>query len=291
MVIGSSKQEMTNRMGNPTAYFELIQRGVDFIEEKLDETLTLSDVADASGLSAWHFQRVFKAVTHETLKGYIRSRRLSVALQRLTSTEMRIIDIALAAGFESQESFSRAFKKVFDIAPAEARKLRLRNPYFDKLIFNREYLRHLNHNIILEPEIYTQPALRMIGMCTGFYGEESEKNNMADKLPRLWEAFLPRIGSIAHRVPDLAYGVIQQTDPHSELLEYTAACVVTTARYARFRHQGLPTELNNTISYIYSGWLVHSGYMHTYGADLVMYGSEYKPGDHSSAIYYSIPIR
>ena len=46
-----------------------IQRGIDYIEDHLDDELTLHDVGRAAGLSAWHFQRSFKALTNETLTG------------------------------------------------------------------------------------------------------------------------------------------------------------------------------------------------------------------------------
>jgi AraC-like DNA-binding protein len=89
-------------------YLEQIQRGIDFIETHLAFDLDTAEVARHAGISHWHFQRIFKALTHETLKTYIRSRRLAVALEALLVTEQRIIEVAVAAGFQSQESFTRA---------------------------------------------------------------------------------------------------------------------------------------------------------------------------------------
>ena len=60
-------------------YLDRVQLGIDFIEENLEQAVSFAEVAKAAGLSAWHFQRIFKAITHETLKSYIRSRRLSHA--------------------------------------------------------------------------------------------------------------------------------------------------------------------------------------------------------------------
>lgn len=96
-------------------YLDRIQQGVDYIESRLEEDIALADVAKAAGLSQWHFQRMFRALTGETLKTYIRSRRLANSLDRLLSTRLRILDIALLAGFESQESFARAFKQSFGV--------------------------------------------------------------------------------------------------------------------------------------------------------------------------------
>ena len=99
-----------------SGYLEQVQRAVDFIETRLDEDLSLSEVAKVAGISQWHFQRIFKALSNETLKTYIRSRRLASSLDRLLTSKLRILDIALLAGFESQEAFARAFKKAFGVA-------------------------------------------------------------------------------------------------------------------------------------------------------------------------------
>src|SRR5687768_16480106 len=105
------------------ATLEQIQRGIDFIEAHLDEQIRLADVAATAGMSQWHFQRVFKALTHETLKTYIRSRRMAGALHGLLETDTRITEIALAAGFESQAAFTRPFQQAFGITPHRCRKL------------------------------------------------------------------------------------------------------------------------------------------------------------------------
>ncbi len=79
--------------------------------------MPLANVAAEVGLSQWHFQRIFKALTGDTLKAYIRSRRLSMALDRLLTTKLRVLDVAVLGGFESQEAFGRAFKQAFGLTP------------------------------------------------------------------------------------------------------------------------------------------------------------------------------
>jgi AraC family transcriptional regulator len=113
-------------------YLERIQCGVDYIETRLDEDVALSDVAEEAGISQWHFQRIFRALTGETLKTYIRSRRLAVSLERLLDTNLRVLDIAIMAGFESQEAFARAFKKAFGLTPQKYRALRDKRLFLKK---------------------------------------------------------------------------------------------------------------------------------------------------------------
>jgi AraC family transcriptional regulator len=285
-------------------YLKQVQKGIDYIEANLDFDISLEQVAQEAGISQWHFQRIFKALTNETLKTYIRSRRLANSLDKLLLTQDRIIDIALCAGFESQESFTRAFKKEFGLTPNEYRKLGDKSLFLKKVQFDTEYLKHINQNITLVPEIYTQPKMQFVGLKTNFYSVDSEKNNIAKKLPPLWEAFMSRIDEIENIVPGICYGVIQQTRSKTDQLEYYAAIEVAkvgklppkmvsveipSATYAKFTHWGEVKNLDQTVNYIYSSWLIQSGKRHTYSADLEIYGAGYEPGPNGK-IDYAIPI-
>jgi AraC family transcriptional regulator len=286
-------------------YLRQVQRGIDYIEAHLDSEIASADVARHAGISHWHFQRIFRALTNETLKTYIRSRRFAGALERLSATDGRILDIALSAGFETQESFTRAFKKAFDVTPAHYRKHHVRFPFLRKIRFDEDYLRHLHQGISLEPELYDQRTLALVGMRTRFFSVDSEKNNIADKLPSLWSAFLARLPEIQHRVPGMCYGVVHQTREKTDELEYHAVTEVATvgpvpdgmvlvqlpaARYARFTHKGEVAQVDLTVSYIYSSWLARSGMRHTYGADLELYDARYHPESELSEIDYAIPV-
>ena len=287
-------------------YLKQVQTGIDFIEANLDLDFSLADVATASGISQWHFQRIFKALTNETLKTYIRSRRLAISLDKLLTTNTRIIDIAISAGFDSQESFTRAFKKVFDMTPHEYRKLGEKSLFLKKIQFDAEYLQHLNDGVSLEPEIFDQKKMLLVGLKTCFYSADSEKNNIAEKLPPLWEAFLSRMEEIDNTVPGMCYGVVQQTQANTDLLEYHAAIEVSDIKtlpqnlvsieipantYAKFTHKGNVKNIDNTVNYAYSSWLLNSGMRHTNGADLEFYGADFNPVSENSVMHYAIPVK
>ena len=286
-------------------YLQNVQAGIDYIEKNLDADISAANVAKVAGISQWHFQRIFKALTNETLKTYIRSRRFANALEKLLLTNNRILEISLEAGFESQESFTRAFKQAFNITPNQYRKSGEHNLFLKKVQFDTEYLKHINQNISLEPEIYTQKKLLLVGLNTRFYSVDSEKNNIAEKLPPLWQAFLSRKNEIAHIIPNTGYGVVQQTKEYTDQLDYYAAFEVETisnipegmvniqipeSTYAKFTHRGPVKNINNTVNYIYSSWLLRSGMKHSYAADLEFYGAEYHPTSDESVIHYAIPV-
>ncbi len=287
------------------SYLDQVQRGIDYIEERLDAEIEIADVARHSGISHWHFQRIFKALTNETLKTYIRSRRLANALEKLASTDERIIEISLAAGFESQESFTRAFKKAFGVTPDVYRRKKRSFPFLRKARFDADYLTHLHANVSLEPELYVQPEMTLVGLRTRFFSVDSEKNNIGDKLPALWARFMERMSAVGDRVAGPAYGVVGQTPERTDELEYVACVEVTgsvdvpdgmvairvpSARYAKFAHRGDVTRINDTVNYIYSSWLARSGLRHTYAVDLEIYGDAYHPTSAASVFHYAIPV-
>lgn len=110
-----------------------LQNAIDYIESHLTEELDYQEVARQAYSSNFHFQRVFGILCGCTLGEYIRSRRLTLAGSELASTKCRVIDVALKYGYDSPESFSRAFTKFHGIRPSEARSHKARLRSFSRL--------------------------------------------------------------------------------------------------------------------------------------------------------------
>lgn len=245
-------------------------------------------------------------------QGYIRSRRLALACGSLVASRARIIDIALAAGYDTQESFSRAFKLHYGDTPGAYR--RAGKQVFDhkKARIDADYLAHLHAGITLEPVIERVPARTCVGMKTSFFGSASEKNNMAQRLPPLWHGFLARLQEVpGRRAGGPGYGIVWQEDAaDAELLSYCAAFEVDTPdgadpaalppgmivvrlgeqTHARFKHVGPVQQLDHTVNYIYSNWLLRSAWRHAGGPDIEIYGDEYDPGSATCVTYYAVPV-
>lgn len=98
-----------------------IQRAIDFIEDNILDELNPEIIASQAYMSSFHFQRVFSIVCNLTLGDYIRNRRLTLAGMEMKSSGMKIIDIAFKYGYESPESFSRAFTRFHGVSPVTAR--------------------------------------------------------------------------------------------------------------------------------------------------------------------------
>ncbi len=99
-----------------------IQRALDYTEAHLTEDIDYEAVAKQAYASPFHFQRVFGMLCGFTLGDYIRMRRLTLAAEALLRSEQKIIDIALHYGYDTPESFSRAFQRFHGLTPTEARR-------------------------------------------------------------------------------------------------------------------------------------------------------------------------
>lgn len=103
-------------------YNKQMKNVIDFIGQHLDEEISLNQLSSVSCLSKFHFHRLFTAFTGLSLHQYIKWLRLKrAAHQLLVDKEQSIINIAINAGFESHEAFSRAFKKECGLSPRQYR--------------------------------------------------------------------------------------------------------------------------------------------------------------------------
>ena len=98
-----------------------IQRAIDYVEANITEEIDYEKAAKKAYSSSFHFQRVFGILCGMSLGDYIRMRRLSLAGEELSKGNTKIIDIAMKYGYDTPESFSRAFTRFHGISPSEAK--------------------------------------------------------------------------------------------------------------------------------------------------------------------------
>lgn len=103
-------------------WVESLQKAINYMEDHLNEPVTVEDIAAQANVSPFHFQRTFMILTDTTVGEYLRRRRLTLAAQELTTTDTKVIDLAFKYGYDSPEAFTKAFRKQHGITPTEARK-------------------------------------------------------------------------------------------------------------------------------------------------------------------------
>lgn len=104
-------------------YVSSVNKALQFIDENLDTDLSLESISQVACFSPFHFHRIFKSITNETLNAYIKRKRIEkVATVLIRKPEVSITELSLLFGFNSNSSLTRAFKKNYGISPSEFRK-------------------------------------------------------------------------------------------------------------------------------------------------------------------------
>ena len=143
-----------------------MQKAIDYIEANLTEELDYEKVAAESFSSSYHFQRVFSILCGYTLGEYIRLRRLSLAGAELATGKEKVIDIALKYGYDSPDSFAKAFQKFHGITPSQARADGNMLKSFSRLSIKIS----LEGGSIMNYRIETKPEFTLLGYKKRFEG-------------------------------------------------------------------------------------------------------------------------
>ncbi|MBQ7871265.1 MAG: AraC family transcriptional regulator [Oscillospiraceae bacterium] len=149
-----------------------IQRAINYIEAHLTEEIDYERVARESFSSSFHFQRVFSILCGYTLGEYIRCRRLSLAGQELATGKAKVIDVALKYGYDSPDSFAKAFQRFHGIAPSQARAEGAVLRSFSRLSIKIS----LEGGNVMNYRIEEKPELILTGFKKRFTGAPLEMN-------------------------------------------------------------------------------------------------------------------
>ncbi len=99
-----------------------IDQLLEWIDINIDKPLKIEDVAQRSGYSKWHLQRVFSQVMDVNLAHYIRDKKLEMAARDLVQGSESLLSISCKYGFDSQQSFTRSFVKKYRLPPSRFRR-------------------------------------------------------------------------------------------------------------------------------------------------------------------------
>lgn len=137
--------------------FEYLNKMIEYIEENLTEDIEYKNLAKIVGISVNSLQRIFVFITGITISEYIKNRILSKAFDDIKNSNMKIIDIASKYKYNSNISFNRSFKKVFQMTPTQRRQEDVQYKQFPIINFkNEDRYNQLNYEIkyLSEKEIY-----------------------------------------------------------------------------------------------------------------------------------------
>lgn len=171
-------------------YIKLIENTIEYIEDNLEEELTLEELSKRLYISKYFFHRIFSAVMGCSFKKYINFRRLNKALMYMMESSDTVADIAYRLQFASQASFTRAFKKRYGIPPGQVRKASTKlNPEPVPQVLKRS-MKNFNSDVVTDFTLVEEGDITLIG----FYMDvDLLDQNIQQKVNRKSEAFLKSI--------------------------------------------------------------------------------------------------
>ena len=158
-------------------WMENLQNAITYIEENLTEEIKVRDVADKAYVSEFHFQRIFSALCGVSVGEYIRNRRMTLAAKELAAKEVKVIDVAVKYGYDSPDSFARAFTKFHGVTPSAAKEKGAKLRDFAPVRLSLS----LEGGTMMEYKIVEKAAFTVMGRKRQFDNETSYQ-----EIPEYW---------------------------------------------------------------------------------------------------------
>lgn len=291
-------------------YYELMENIIDYIEENLYDNLTLEDICESNYISIPHLYRIFGAIVGLPMMSYIRNRKISDSITLLKEGKLTILEIAILIGFESNETYTRAFNKLFGFNPSkiDSRK--------ELVLFSKFDVNHYQSQIesevkIMHTEIIMKEAFNLVVKKQRMNQAEQVSNNLIDKfrtevMNELKDYNKPIVTAYEYDVKTLSeadedinyiyFAGIEQVKP----IEGYELLNIKRSKYAKFVYNIEEKTLNGIklseyklqgepIEYVYDFidgvWVLESGYELSDSYDLEIWDAD------SNSVTYLISIK
>ena len=281
-------------------WIEGISDAITYVEEHITETLSIEEIAKKAYVSPFYFQKGFSMLCGFTVSEYIRLRRLTLAGIELVSTDQKIIDIAMKYGYDSPDSFTKAFTRFHGATPTSVRKEGALVKSFAQLKIKIS----LEGGFIMDFKVVEKEAFTVIGASKDFTYEEAKS-----EIPKFWEehyktgknAFVCGMFGISidedMGTNTFSYLIADCYTPWKEIPEGFIAKTIPKHTWAVFPCKGpMPKSLQDVNEKIFSEWLPNcKEYEIAAGYNVELYANvaDYVKGSQDDN-YYSeiwIPIR
>lgn len=248
--------------GTRLDYEKRIARVVALIEADPSAPLRLGDLAREANLSPYHFHRVYRAIRGETVGETIRLARVRRAAFELASSRRKVIEIALASGFENPKSFARAFRDVISISPTMFRRS-------GRTL--ADYVRGTLAIAVSEDQAMKIDLVELAPAGAIAMRHNGPLSEIPTVWTRLWQWAVSQ--DLAQRL-DYAVGVCADAPDENGAVNYLAALVlkgearsrdgvekitIPGGLYASYRHVGPYTGIAGAFARLYGEWLPSSG--------------------------------
>lgn len=280
-------------------WIKAVEAAIEYIEENITEDLTIAGIASQVNLSAFYFQKGFAMLCGYTVGEYIRMRRLSLAGSELLSSDVKVIDLAVKYGYDSSDSFTKAFTRFHGSTPTDVRKNRAPLKSFARLHIKLS----LEGGSVMEYRIEEKAAFKVMGISKVFSYESANTD-----IPKYWDEVY---GGAAGKLVVGMYGICFDAEMSGNQFRYMIAddlqeeaaaernleeYEIPAHTWAVFPCRGpMPLALQEVDRKIFSEWLPASRYELSEGYNIEYYSNaaDYKEGT-SDPEYYAevwIPVK
>jgi len=156
-----------------------LNRAMDYIEQNISNDVDADAAAKVTPYSAYHLQKLFAYLTDISLSEYIRRRKMTMAALELQSGGGKVIDLAVKFGYDSADSFSRAFARLHGVAPSQAKKQGIPLKLYPKLSFQIT----IKGETEMDYQIIQMEAFNVVGLRRRFYHDASRN---PQSIPEFW---------------------------------------------------------------------------------------------------------
>lgn len=261
-----------------------MNEAIQYIESHLTDEIDLAEVAKIACYSEYHFKRMFSMLSGVSLSAYIRRRRLSEAAFELLNGDEKVIDLALKYGYQSPDSFARAFQGMHGMLPSEVRQKGQQLKAFPPMTFQLT----IKGGVAMNYRIVNKEAFRIVGMMKRV---PIQFEGVNPEIAAMWQSLTPekiqQLKALSNIEPT---GIISASTHFSEgrmqeegeLDHYigvatTAACPdncealeVPALTWAVFEAVGpFPETLQDVWGRIYAEWFPTSNYEATPGPEIL----------------------
>ena len=271
-------------------WIEGFQESIDFMEANLTENLDIEVIAGKAALSPFYYQRIFGALCGMTVGEYIRARRMTLAAQELNRKDIKVIDVAVKYGYDSPDSFAKAFQKFHGITPSQAREpgapLRSFAPMHIKIT--------MEGGSMMDYRIVEKAQFTIVGVKRRFNSDTSYQ-----EVPKFWDEWMaqgdkrPIMGTFGLCLDmegkEFDYWIADLYFPWEDVPEGCETRVIPASLWAQFPCT-LKT-LQETNTKIWSEWLpALQGYELVGEYDIEVYLAP-EPGSNEVRTFIWVPLR